>query len=126
MIYSFHVRACAIQSEKMIVFFLSFCSFHHESLFNFFADRQVPYSQPLCTTQAKWCTKSVDEKEKCDVIQTAGITTGVFPLIECMEPVANAVSCLKEVNEGRADFTTIDSNFGYIARQLVLFNVYFK
>ena len=39
-------------------------------------------------------------------------------MIECNEPVAGgAISCLKEVNEGRADFAGIDSSLGYIARQ---------
>lgn len=48
----------------------------------------------------------------------AGITTGVYPVIECKEPVnQNSIGCIKEVNEGRADFTVIDSNFGYIARR---------
>lgn len=42
---------------------------------------------------------------------------GIFPLIECNEPVAGAITCLKEISEGRADFTGIDSNLGYIARQ---------
>ncbi|XP_055312827.1 transferrin-like [Sitodiplosis mosellana] len=83
----------------------------------FFPYREVPYSLPLCSTTANWCTKSIEEKEKCDVLHTAGVTTGIFPLIECNEPVAGgAISCLEEVNEGRADFTGIDSSLGYIAR----------
>lgn len=85
--------------------------------FQFFPDREVPYSIPLCSTTANWCTKSIEEKEKCDLIHTAGVTAGVFPLIECNEPVAGAITCLKEINEGRADFTGIDSSLGYIARQ---------
>lgn len=44
----------------------------------FFSDREVPYSLPLCSTTAKWCTKSIEEKEKCDVIHTAGVTTGIL------------------------------------------------
>lgn len=45
------------------------------------------------------------------------INIGIFPTIECTEPVGSAIACLKEVNEGRADFTGIDSSLGYIARQ---------
>lgn len=80
-------------------------------------DREVPYNLPVCSTTATWCTKSLEEKDKCDVIHTAGITAGVYPVIECQEPVAGAISCLKEVAEGRADFTGIDSNLGFIARR---------
>lgn len=65
-----------------------------------------------------WCTKSLAEKEKCEVIRTAGITAGVYPIIECREPVnEGSIGCLKEVSQGKADFTVIDSNFGYIARR---------
>lgn len=71
----------------------------------------------------KWCTKSLEEKEKCESIRAAGITTHVYPMIECQKPVADTITCLKEVREGRADFTGIDSNFGYIARQYVTMNV---
>lgn len=77
----------------------------------------MPYVQPLCSTQVTWCTKSLEEKEKCEIIRTAGITTGIYPLIECQEPVAGAISCLKEVSEGRASFTLIDGNLGYVARE---------
>lgn len=86
-------------------------------MFPRFLDREVPFSQPICSTQAKWCTKSFEEKEKCDLLQTAGVTTGIQPIIECNNPVGGALNCLKEVNEERADFTSIDSNLGYIARQ---------
>lgn len=50
-------------------------------------------------------------------MRTAGITTGAYPLIECRDPSPDTVACLNDVNKGRADFTGIDSNFGFIARQ---------
>lgn len=84
---------------------------------NISLDREVPFSQPLCSTEVSWCTKSLEEKEKCEIVRTAGITTGVYPLIKCQEYVAGAINCLKEINEGKADFTSIDSNLGYIARK---------
>lgn len=85
-------------------------------------DRGIPYSQPICplapeASSVSWCTKSLEEKEKCEAIRAAGITTHVYPLIECQKPVADTITCLNEVRDGRADFTGIDSNFGYIARQ---------
>lgn len=81
-------------------------------------DREVPYHYPLCSTTITWCTKSLDEKDKCEVIRAAGLAAGVYPLIECQNPVLmDTLGCLKEVNEGRADFTVIDSNYGYIVRR---------
>lgn len=80
-------------------------------------DRDIPFNLPLCSTSATWCTKSLEEKEKCDVLRTAGISAGVYPVIDCQDPVSSAISCLKEVSEGRADFTGIDSNLGFIARR---------
>lgn len=78
--------------------------------------REVPFDQSLCATQATWCTTSTDEKDKCEVVRAAGISTGVFPIIECRDPSGSTVSCLNDVSNGRADFTGIDSNFGFIAR----------
>lgn len=81
-----------------------------------FSDREVPFGQTLCSTQSTWCTVSNAEKEKCDVIRAAGISTGVYPLIECRDAAGTTVACLNDVSIGRADFTGIDSNFGFIAR----------
>lgn len=78
--------------------------------------REIPYAQTLCSSQSKWCTTSLEEKEKCEVIRTAGITNGIYPLIECLDPVLNTVRCLSDIDEENADFTGIDSNFGFIAR----------
>lgn len=80
-------------------------------------DREVPYSQSLCSTQSTWCTTSIEEKEKCEVVRAAGITTGIYPLVECRDPAPNTVTCLNDVSKGRADFVGIDSNYGFIARQ---------
>lgn len=71
----------------------------------------------MCST-ITWCTKSLEEKDKCEVIRAAGLTAGVYPLIECQDPVVfGTLGCLKAVDEGKADFTVIDSNYGYIARR---------
>lgn len=85
------------------------------------ADREVPYHYPLCSTTITWCTKSLEEKDKCEVIRAAGLTAGVYPSVECQEPVMGTLGCLKEVHDGRADFTVIDSNYGFIAREYVSF-----
>lgn len=80
------------------------------------SDREVPFASSLCSSQSSWCTTSIEEKEKCDLTRVAGITTGIYPLIECRDPVANTVACLNDISNGRADFTGIDSNYGFIAR----------
>lgn len=72
----------------------------------------------MCSTKVTWCTTSVQEKQKCEVVRAAGLSTGVFPLIECRDqPTGGVVSCLKDISEHFADFMGIDSNFGYLARQ---------
>jgi len=71
----------------------------------------------LCSTNSVWCTTSLEENEKCEVVRAGGVTTGVYPIIECREPATNVVSCLADVSAGRADLTGIDSNFGFLARQ---------
>lgn len=81
-----------------------------------YSDRGVPYEQSLCSTQVKWCTASTIEREKCEVARAAGISTGVYPLIECLKPSGSTVGCLYDVSNGQADFTGIDSNFGFLAR----------
>lgn len=53
------------------------------------------------------------------MIRAGGITTGVYPLIECKEPAVNTVSCLDQISKGQADFIGIDSTLGFIARRLV-------
>lgn len=45
------------------------------------------------------------------------MTSGVYPILECLEPQTSVVTCLNEINAKRADFMGIDSNFGYLARQ---------
>lgn len=86
------------------------------SVIYLFSDRDVPFGQTLCSTQSTWCTVSNEEKEKCEVVRAAGISTGVYPIIECRDPAGSTVACLNDVSSGRADFTGIDSNFGFIAR----------
>ncbi|XP_058458276.1 transferrin-like [Malaya genurostris] len=78
--------------------------------------RQVPIVSDLCQTTARWCTTSLEEKEKCDVLRTAALTTGIYPMIECSDPVTSRMTCLNEIASQRADFTGIDSNYGYLAR----------
>lgn len=79
--------------------------------------RPVPVAiETACPTPIRWCTHSYDEKEKCEVIRTAALSTGIIPFIFCNDPRSDSVSCLSDVSGNRADFVGIDSNFGFLAR----------
>lgn len=79
--------------------------------------RSIPVGIENCPVPLRWCTSNEGEREKCEVIRMAGITTGIRPQITCNLPRSDTVTCLSEVAAGRADFVGIDSNFGFIARQ---------
>uniref|UniRef100_A0A8D8BFS2 Transferrin n=1 Tax=Culex pipiens TaxID=7175 RepID=A0A8D8BFS2_CULPI len=78
--------------------------------------RSLPIPSDLCRTTARWCTASPEEKDKCDVLRTAALTTGIFPTIECPVDTTSRMTCMNEIANNRSDFTGIDSNFGYLAR----------
>lgn len=73
--------------------------------------------EPTCPASVRWCTHSYEEKEKCEVLRAAALTTGIVPTITCNEPKSDTISCISDVSSGRADFVGIDSNFGYLARK---------
>jgi hypothetical protein len=79
--------------------------------------RPIPIGLDVCNNAIKWCTHSFDEKEKCDVLRMAALTTGIVPAITCNSPRSEVVSCLSDVQKKKADFVGIDSNFGFLARQ---------
>uniref|UniRef100_A0A182QXI1 Transferrin-like domain-containing protein n=1 Tax=Anopheles farauti TaxID=69004 RepID=A0A182QXI1_9DIPT len=79
--------------------------------------RPVPIPSDFCQTTARWCTTSIEEQDKCKVLASAGLTSGVYPLLECNNPTTSRISCLREISSERADFAGIDSNYGYLARQ---------
>jgi Transferrin len=81
------------------------------------AIRPIPAAIGMCKTTSIWCTHSYDEKEKCDVLKSAALTLGIFPIIECSNPRSDAVSCLSDIHTQKADFVGVDSNYGYLARQ---------
>jgi hypothetical protein len=79
--------------------------------------RPIPIGLDACNSAIKWCTSSYDEKEKCDVLRMAALTTGIVPPIVCNSPKSEVIYCLSDVQKKNADFVGIDSNFGYLARQ---------
>lgn len=80
-------------------------------------NRPIPQATEFCSTQSTWCTTNKNEQEKCEVLASAGLTTGILPQITCKNDATNDVACLKEIQAGRSDFTGIDSNHGYLARE---------
>ncbi|EAA12967.4 AGAP011453-PA [Anopheles gambiae str. PEST] len=79
--------------------------------------RPMPIPADICQSTARWCTTSLEEQDKCDVLAKAGLTSGVYPLLQCNNPTTNRINCLREISADRADFAGIDSNYGYLARQ---------
>uniref|UniRef100_A0A336LPD1 CSON015606 protein n=1 Tax=Culicoides sonorensis TaxID=179676 RepID=A0A336LPD1_CULSO len=80
--------------------------------------RTLPDETSICDKRINWCTRSVEETEKCKVARAGGISTGTYPLISCNQgyPANSAVTCLYEISQGKNDIMGIDSNYGYIAR----------
>lgn len=78
--------------------------------------RGLPIPSDLCQTTSRWCTSSPEEKDKCEVLRTAALTSGIYPTLECVDPTTSRMACLNEIANNRSDFTGIDSNFGYLAR----------
>ncbi|XP_052871790.1 transferrin-like [Anopheles cruzii] len=82
--------------------------------------REMPLPSDLCGTTGRWCTTSLEEKDKCEVLAKAALTSGVLPNLQCNNPIPNRISCLSEIAGDRADFAGIDSNYGYLARRFNL------
>uniref|UniRef100_A0A7G3B0J1 Putative transferrin n=1 Tax=Lutzomyia longipalpis TaxID=7200 RepID=A0A7G3B0J1_LUTLO len=80
--------------------------------------REIPIDFNFCSTRSTWCTTSADEYEKCRVISAGGLTSGILPTIECRSPRSNAVACLNDISTNGSDFMGIDSNYGFLARQV--------
>lgn len=81
--------------------------------------RPIPQANTYCNTEISWCTRNNDEKEECDVIRAGGISSGVFPNINCHNPVLNGtIECMNNINKNTSKFMGIDSNYGYIARDI--------
>lgn len=78
--------------------------------------RSIPIAIDMCRTTSTWCTHSFDEKEKCEVLRMAALTTGIYPVLNCADPRSDTVSCISDVSSGKADFVGIDSNYGFLAR----------
>lgn len=79
--------------------------------------RPIPIGIDICGNGVKWCTHSYDEKDKCDVLRMAALTTGIVPDIICNNPKTDVMACIDDVSKAKADFVGIDSNFGYLARK---------
>ncbi|XP_043492462.1 transferrin-like [Polistes fuscatus] len=91
------------------------------SLYNYLAEgrKEVDLSKvPTCEEfTIRWCTIDPLEKTKCEWIAKQAIALGIEPRIVCLQ--ANSTfQCMRDIANKKADITTIDSNYGYLARQL--------
>ncbi|RVE46379.1 hypothetical protein evm_009002 [Chilo suppressalis] len=68
-----------------------------------------------CLPARRWCTMSAAEHEKCTWIRTAAYTLGIQPAISCQQR-ANEFACLRDIRDGNADFISIDTHYGFLAR----------
>ncbi|XP_077289434.1 transferrin-like [Arctopsyche grandis] len=75
-----------------------------------------PIEVKQCHDAVKWCTVNAMEHHKCSWIQAAASTLGMQPNIQCVQGVSH-LDCLEKVRQGGADFLSIDSNLGFLARK---------
>ncbi|XP_026749427.2 transferrin-like [Galleria mellonella] len=69
-----------------------------------------------CLTPRRWCTISALETTKCQWTAAAAYTLGIQPTISC-ERRNGVFDCLNDIKEGKADFSSVDSHYGFLARQ---------
>ncbi|KAG7298564.1 hypothetical protein JYU34_018203 [Plutella xylostella] len=69
-----------------------------------------------CMPARRWCSTSDHEYTKCLWTRRAAYTLGLEPVITCQQR-HNVFQCLEDIRDSKADFISVDSNYGYIARQ---------
>ncbi|XP_026725476.1 transferrin-like [Trichoplusia ni] len=73
-------------------------------------------STASCLPARRWCTLSTAEQAKCSWVRSAAYTLGIQPPISCQQR-ASQLECLSDIRDNRADFVSLPSNYGYLARQ---------
>lgn len=77
----------------------------------------IPKHYNPCAKKIRWCTVNEAETHKCNwIAEQAIVGLDSVPKIEC-HTAASTFECLRSIADYRADIITIDSNYGYIARQ---------
>lgn len=71
---------------------------------------------PVCGKEVKWCTTSELENTKCQWVAKESEALGITPKIVCVKEIST-FECLRSINQKRSDLTSIDSNYGYVARK---------
>ncbi|CAH1101601.1 unnamed protein product [Psylliodes chrysocephalus] len=82
------------------------------------ARREVPTlaNNTYCQRTVSWCTENDNEQNKCLWLQQAALNTGLQPVIQCVQSKdTDPVSCLIDIQNGKADLTFADVTYGYIA-----------
>lgn len=68
-----------------------------------------------CRPSVRWCTTTVLEAEKCEVLRQGAYTYGLEPSVQCVR-AASMWECLNAVQNATADIVAIDSEYSHIAR----------
>ncbi|CAG9789826.1 unnamed protein product [Diatraea saccharalis] len=68
-----------------------------------------------CVPARRWCTVSAAEQDKCTWLRAAAHSLGVRPAVACQQRAA-VFECLRDIRDDRADFFSVDTHFGYLAR----------
>lgn len=71
---------------------------------------------PVCGREIKWCTTSELEHKKCQWVAAESDILGITPKIVCGREIST-FECLRSISQKQTDITTIDSNYGYVARK---------
>lgn len=72
--------------------------------------RPIPVAiEPSCPAAIRWCTQSYDAKEKCQVLRTAALTTGIVPNIICNDYRSDTITvkipcCIEMAHDLRFQF----------------------
>lgn len=72
-----------------------------------------------CEDSVKWCSSSESEARKCEWLSAAALTHGLRPAVDCVT-ADSTWGCWAKVRDGTASVVTVDTEYGYIARKLVL------
>lgn len=75
----------------------------------------MPADSNDCRPSVKWCTTTLLEQEKCEVLRAGAYTYGLEPAVKCV-PAANMWECMSAVRNRTADIVAIDSEYSHLAR----------
>ncbi|XP_063216183.1 transferrin-like [Bacillus rossius redtenbacheri] len=82
--------------------------------------RDIPVTS-ACQRTLRWCTVSELEDSKCEWLRQAGVTHGLSPELLCLRG-SSKFDCLRRVEADLADLVGIDTDLGYLAKNVYNLN----